>query len=86
MTEPRAEKPQDRCSFCGKSQVQVKRLIAGPGAVYICEQCVQLCMEIISEENAQGADSTGDAITLILSRALRELFTMSPPRLNPLPG
>ncbi|SEF84671.1 ATP-dependent Clp protease ATP-binding subunit ClpX [Caloramator fervidus] len=38
-----------KCSFCGKSQDQVKRLIAGPG-VYICDECVELCSEIITEE------------------------------------
>jgi ATP-dependent Clp protease ATP-binding subunit ClpX len=38
------------CSFCGKNQEQVKRLIAGPGAVYICNECVELCREIIQEE------------------------------------
>src|SRR2546421_6314328 len=40
------------CSFCGKNQDQVKRLIAGPGAVYICDECVELCREIIDEEAA----------------------------------
>jgi ATP-dependent Clp protease ATP-binding subunit ClpX len=39
-----------RCSFCGKSQDEVKKLIAGP-AVYICDECVELCNEIIAEEN-----------------------------------
>ncbi|MCH7998331.1 MAG: ATP-dependent Clp protease ATP-binding subunit ClpX [Chloroflexi bacterium] len=38
------------CSFCGKNQEQVRRLIAGPGAVYICNECVELCREIIQEE------------------------------------
>jgi ATP-dependent Clp protease ATP-binding subunit ClpX len=38
-----------KCSFCGKSQKQVKRLIAGPG-VYICDECIDLCNEIIEEE------------------------------------
>ena len=37
------------CSFCGKSQRQVKKLIAGPG-VYICDECIDLCNEIIDEE------------------------------------
>ena len=41
---------QYHCSFCGKNQEQVKRLIAGPGAVYICDECVELCREIIDEE------------------------------------
>lgn len=38
-----------RCSFCGKSQEQVRKLIAGPG-VYICDECVELCNEILEEE------------------------------------
>ena len=42
---------QYHCSFCGKNQDQVKRLIAGPGAVYICDECVELCREIITEES-----------------------------------
>ena len=46
---------QYHCSFCGKNQDQVKRLIAGPGAVYICDECVELCREIISEESGDGA-------------------------------
>ena len=43
------EKGQLKCSFCGKFQDQVKRLIAGPG-VYICDECIELCSEIIDEE------------------------------------
>jgi ATP-dependent Clp protease ATP-binding subunit ClpX len=43
---------QYRCSFCGKSQEQVHRLIAGPGGVYICDECIDLCQEIIAEEQA----------------------------------
>ncbi|MEO8457439.1 MAG: ATP-dependent Clp protease ATP-binding subunit ClpX [Chloroflexota bacterium] len=39
------------CSFCGKNQDQVRRLIAGPGAVYICDECVELCREIIQEDS-----------------------------------
>jgi len=44
-----------RCSFCGKSQDQVQRLIAGPGGVYICDECIDLCREIIEEEQATTA-------------------------------
>jgi ATP-dependent Clp protease ATP-binding subunit ClpX len=44
-----------KCSFCGKSQKQVKKLIAGPG-VYICDECIDLCNEIIEEELAEPAD------------------------------
>lgn len=43
------EKKQLKCSFCGKSQDQVKRLVAGP-SVYICDECIELCQEIIKEE------------------------------------
>ena len=43
------EKGQLKCSFCGKMQEQVKKLIAGPG-VYICDECIELCNEIIEEE------------------------------------
>ena len=41
-----------KCSFCGKSQKQVVKLIAGPG-VYICDECIDLCNEIIEEELAE---------------------------------
>ena len=41
------------CSFCGKSQANVRRLIAGPGRVFICDECVRLCQQIITEENTQ---------------------------------
>ncbi|GAA1462766.1 ATP-dependent Clp protease ATP-binding subunit ClpX [Williamsia maris] len=44
-----------KCSFCGKSQKQVKKLIAGPG-VYICDECIDLCNEIIEEELAESSD------------------------------
>jgi ATP-dependent Clp protease ATP-binding subunit ClpX len=40
------------CSFCGKNQDQVRRLIAGPDAVYICDECVELCREIIQEDKS----------------------------------
>ena len=44
-----------KCSFCGKSQKQVKKLIAGPG-VYICDECIDLCNEIIEEERGESAN------------------------------
>src|SRR5438128_8787555 len=50
MTNSRGTRGQYHCSFCGKPQDQVRRLIAGPGAVYICDECVELCREIIDEE------------------------------------
>ena len=49
----KSDKPEKNdlyCSFCGKSQHEVKKLIAGP-TVFICDECVELCMDIIKEEN-----------------------------------
>lgn len=57
MTERYDDNKQLRCSFCGKPQSQVKRLVAGPG-VYICDECVEMCMDIVNEamlaETAKG--------------------------------
>jgi ATP-dependent protease Clp ATPase subunit len=55
------------CSFCGKSQHEVRKLIAGP-TVFVCDECVELCMDIISEEKhilaseieRRDSDSQGD--------------------------
>jgi ATP-dependent Clp protease ATP-binding subunit ClpX len=50
-----------KCSFCGKSQKQVKKLIAGPG-VYICDECIDLCNEIIEEELAEPTELKWDSL------------------------
>jgi len=50
-----------KCSFCGKSQKQVKKLIAGPG-VYICDECIDLCNEIIEEELSESSDLKWDEL------------------------
>ena len=60
----RGNNMQYSCNFCGKNQSQVVRLIAGPGSVYICNECVDLCQEIISEESIptdlnESSDNTG---------------------------
>ena len=55
MAGNRTNRVQYHCSFCGKNQDQVRRLIAGPGAVYICDECVDLCREIIDEESGTAA-------------------------------
>ncbi|MCX7707639.1 MAG: ATP-dependent Clp protease ATP-binding subunit ClpX, partial [Anaerolineae bacterium] len=39
-----------RCSFCHRDQTQVRRLIAGPDGVFICDECVQLCVEVLAED------------------------------------
>ena len=51
------KRAQYHCSFCGKARDQVGRLIAGPGSVYICDECIALCREIIEEES--GGESGG---------------------------
>ena len=56
MARPTDTNEQLLCSFCGKSQRQVKKLIAGPG-VYICDECIDLCNEIIDEELTTPASS-----------------------------
>ena len=55
------EKRSVRCSFCGKHQDQVRRLIAGPGA-YICNECVQLCMSILEDEGELTQEALESAI------------------------
>ena len=65
---PKHEDTRLKCSFCGKSQDQVKKLIAGPG-VYICDECVDLCNEILDEElfdsNTQPPQSKENSLPLI---------------------
>ncbi len=51
------DRKQPKCSFCGKTQEQVKRLVAGPG-VYICDECIELCSEIIDEELTEETKSS----------------------------
>src|SRR5580704_16769945 len=53
-----------KCSFCGKSQDQVKKLIAGPG-VYICDECVDLCNEILDEELFEGTPQSSQSETVL---------------------
>src|SRR5579883_546660 len=59
MATTKGPRGQYHCSFCGKGQESVRRLIAGPGSVYICDECVELCREIIDEEQSpQGRNQT----------------------------
>ena len=55
------EKKQLKCSFCGKTQDQVKRLIAGPG-VYICDECIELCSEIIEDEFEETSEAVSQEL------------------------
>ncbi len=60
MDTKKKKKENLHCSFCGKEQEQVKKLVAGPG-VYICDECIELCNEIISEDN-NSSDIVDDKI------------------------
>ena len=76
MASNRSKRTQYHCSFCGKSRDQVRRLIAGPGSVYICDECIELCREIIEEEASapgpQPASSPVLADTVPSPRQLHE--------------
>jgi ATP-dependent Clp protease ATP-binding subunit ClpX len=62
MATTKGSRLQYQCSFCAKSQDQVKKLIAGPGAVYICDECVELCREIIEEEGGPTKAKTNQKV------------------------
>ncbi len=64
-----------RCSFCGKSQDQVKKLIAGPEGVFICDECIEVCMEIVEDElyeqEEPEAESNDLEINLVKPREMK---------------
>ena len=64
-----------RCSFCGKTQDQVHKMIAGPNGAYICDECVDICAEIIEEEmeedRGKGAKSAKEEINLIKPKEMK---------------
>ena len=62
MSENREQGDNLYCSFCGKNQKEVSKLIAGP-AVYICDECIQLCSEIIEEESEKDAEKIASSFT-----------------------
>ncbi|MDD6194042.1 MAG: ATP-dependent Clp protease ATP-binding subunit ClpX [Lachnospiraceae bacterium] len=66
-----------RCSFCGKSQQQVRKLIAGPNGAYICDECIDICSEIIEEELMgvdRGQDDKDLDINLLTPREMKEFL------------
>ena len=65
------DKRQLKCSFCGKTQDQVRRLIAGPN-VYICDECVELCDEIIQEEMEETLEE--DSLSLPKPKEMMEIL------------
>ena len=63
-----------RCSFCGKSQEQVKKLIAGGKDVYICNECVELCAELIAEETEKDNAAGIEGINLLKPKQIKEFL------------
>ncbi|MFV0465024.1 MAG: ATP-dependent Clp protease ATP-binding subunit ClpX [Lachnospiraceae bacterium] len=65
-----------RCSFCGKTQEQVRKLIAGPNGAYICDECVDICAEIIDEEfeNDEWAPSEEQEINLLKPEEMKNFL------------
>ena len=70
-----AGKPTDdivRCSFCNKTQAQVRKLIAGPDGTYICDECIGICSEIIEEELDYNERELFDDINLLTPEEMRQ--------------
>ena len=65
-----------RCSFCGKTQEQVRRLIAGPNGIYICYDCVETCVDLIEDEYAEEEEFGGDLgdINLLKPKEINEFL------------
>lgn len=67
-----------RCSFCGKHQDQVRKLVAGPG-VFICDQCIALCNEVLAEDAAPRPPTTDPSGR---GRWIRRMFGPKPSRMQ----
>ena len=63
-----------RCSFCGKTEDQVRKLIAGPGGAYICDECVEICAEIIEEEFAEILEEGSEDINLLKPVEIKKIL------------
>ena len=63
-----------RCSFCGKTEEQVRKLIAGPEGAYICDECIEICSEIISEEFTNDYVEDSGEINLMTPREMKEIL------------
>jgi len=74
---PASRRETYRCSFCGKAQQEVGHLIAGPGGVYICNECVELCTQIVAEQRTGTSTSASRHSTYRAS--LRGILLHLPP-------
>ncbi len=66
--------PIARCSFCGKAEGQVRRMIAGPSGLYICDECIELCKEIIDEEDEMIPPEEDMDIKLMRPKEIKEVL------------
>ena len=71
------EKRHLKCSFCGKNQDQVRRLIAGPN-VYICDECVELCDEIIQEEIVDNVEEEFSKLETFVQQMFEPIKVITP--------
>lgn len=74
MANRTEDRKQVRCSFCGKSQEQVRKLLAGPGDVYICDECIELCYEIVEEEFDDDVAESASGINLLKPQEIKEFL------------
>ena len=70
----KGNEPKVRCSFCGKTQEQVRKLIAGPNGTYICDECVEICAEICAEESADYAEPMSGEINLLKPQEIKSFL------------
>ena len=63
-----------RCSFCNKTQSQVRKLIAGPNGAYICDECIEICADIIDEEFEEMEDETVAEVNLIKPKEMKDFL------------
>ena len=70
----KGNEPKVRCSFCGKTQEQVRKLIAGPNGTYIFDECVEICAEICAEESADYAEPMNDEINLLKPQEIKSFL------------
>ena len=74
MANRTEDRKQLRCSFCGKPQEQVRKLLAGPNDVYICDECIELCYEIVEEEFEDDIQATDTGINLLKPLEIKQFL------------
>ena len=70
----KGNEPRVRCSFCGKPEDKVHKLIAGPDGAYICDECIELCAEILSEDMEEPAVRGAEGINLITPKEMKAVL------------